>query len=47
MLETEITDVVVTGNNQIQGVPVCDQSGFLRRFSLNSTFTDSDGREIF
>lgn len=33
--ETEIMEVVVTGKNQIEGVPVCNQYRFL---SLNSQF---------
>lgn len=47
MLETEVIEVVVTSNNQIQGVLIGDPYGFLRRFRLNSNSTDSQGREIF
>lgn len=38
VLETEIMEVVVTGNNRIEGVPICNQYRFLRRLSLNSQF---------
>lgn len=35
------------GHQQGPGVPVCNVYGFLRRFNLNSNFTDSGQGEIF